>query len=44
MHSTQGKCYSSAEYAALLVEAGFQPGPYQDTVVGRGFLTAVKAG
>ena len=29
-----------AEYAALLHEAGFEPGPYQDTVVGRGFMTA----
>lgn len=44
MHSTQGKCYSSAEYAVLLEAAGFQPGAYQDTVVGRGFLTAEKAG
>lgn len=42
MHSTQGKCYSTAEYAALLVEAGFEPGAYQDTVVGRGFLVARK--
>lgn len=40
MHSTQGKCYSTAEYAALLTEAGFEPGPYADTVVGRGFMTA----
>jgi acetylserotonin N-methyltransferase len=44
MHSTQGKCYSCREYADLLTEAGFQPGPYLDTVVGRGFLAAVKAG
>jgi len=44
MHSTQGKCYSTTEYAALLEEAGFVPGTYEDTVVGRGFLTAVKAG
>jgi predicted O-methyltransferase YrrM len=43
MHSTQGKCYSLGEYTALAQEAGFQPGAYQDTVVGRGFLTAVKA-
>ncbi len=42
MHSTQGKCYSTQEYAALLTEAGFVPGEYQDTVVGRGFMTAVK--
>lgn len=44
MHSTQGKCYSTAEYAVLLAEAGFIPGPYEDTVVARGFMTAVKAG
>jgi predicted O-methyltransferase YrrM len=42
MHSTQGKCYSVGEYAALLREAGFIPGPYLDTLVGRGFMTAVK--
>ncbi|MBB5039871.1 methyltransferase [Prosthecobacter dejongeii] len=42
MHSTQGKCYSTGEYAELLVEAGFTPGDYQDTVVGRGFMVAVK--
>lgn len=42
MHSTQGKCYSTAEYAALLSELGFEPGPYADTVAGRGFMTAIK--
>jgi predicted O-methyltransferase YrrM len=42
MHSTQGKCYSVAEYAALLDEAGFEPGSYQDTAVARGFMTATK--
>lgn len=42
MHSTQGKCYSTGEYAALLREAGFTPGRYEDTRVGRGFMTAVK--
>lgn len=42
MHSTQGKCYSVGEYAALLAEVGFTPGPYQDTVVGRGFMVALK--
>jgi precorrin-6B methylase 2 len=42
MHSTQGKCYSTTEYAALLTEAGFSPGGYQDTAVGRGFMTAVR--
>lgn len=42
MHSTQGKCYSSGEYAQLLTEAGFVPGEYMDTVVGRGYMVAVK--
>jgi hypothetical protein len=42
MHSTQGKCYSVQEYAELLSEAGFQPGSYQDTAVGRGYMTAVR--
>ncbi|MDZ4286482.1 MAG: methyltransferase [Prosthecobacter sp.] len=42
MHSTQGKCYSTGEYAALLTEAGFTPGAYADTVVSRGFMTAVR--
>lgn len=42
MHSTQGKCYSTGEYSALLREAGFDPGPYHDTAVGRGFMTAVR--
>lgn len=42
MHSTQGKCYSTGEYAALMDEAGFTPGVYQDTAVARGFMTAVK--
>lgn len=42
MHSTQGKCYSTSEYAALMREAGFEPGMYHDTVVGRGFMTGVR--
>ncbi len=42
MHSTQGKCYSTTEYAALLEAAGFTPGEYQDTAAARGFMTAVK--
>ena len=42
MNITQGKCYSPAEYGALLKESGFQPGSYQDTIAGRGFMTAVK--
>lgn len=42
MHSTRGKCYSTGEYADLLKEAGFTPGEYVDTRVGRGFMTARK--
>lgn len=42
MHSTQGKCYSTAEYADLLRETGFKPGDYHDTVAGRGFMTATR--
>lgn len=42
MHSTQGKCYSTAEYAVLLDEAGFTPGVYHDTAVARGFMTATR--
>ncbi len=41
MHSTQGKCYSTGEYAALLEDAGFVPGPYEGTAAARGFMTAV---
>lgn len=40
MHSTQGKCYSTTEYATLLDEAGFEAGPYQATVAARGVMTA----
>jgi len=42
MNITQGKCYSAAEYAGLLQEFGFDPGPYQNTIADRGFMTAVK--
>jgi len=42
MHSTQGKCYSVGEYAELMLEAGFTPGGYVETLVGRGFMTGVK--
>ncbi len=40
MHSTQGKCYSTAEYAALLQDAGFHAGEYRDTAADRGFMLA----
>ena len=43
MHSTQGKCYSTTEYAALATEAGFTPGTYEPTAAARGFMTAIKA-
>jgi predicted O-methyltransferase YrrM len=43
MHSTQGKCYSTAEYAALLEDAGFEPGPYHHTVAARGVMTARRS-
>lgn len=42
MHSTQGKCYSTGEYAQLLDEAGFVPGAYHDTIIARGFMTAIR--
>lgn len=42
MHSTQGKCYSTTEYAELLVAAGFKPGKYTDTAAARGFMTAIR--
>lgn len=42
MHSTQGKCYSTTEYAELVDEAGFTPGTYHDTAAARGFMTAVR--
>jgi 2-polyprenyl-3-methyl-5-hydroxy-6-metoxy-1,4-benzoquinol methylase len=42
MNITQGKCYSAAEYGAVLHELGFAVGPYQDTIADRGFMTAVK--
>ena len=42
MHSTQGKCYSIAEYASLLRECGFEPGVYHETAADRGFMTAGK--
>ncbi len=42
MHSTQGKCYSTSEYTALLSDAGFAPGEYHDTVVARGFMAALR--
>lgn len=42
MNITQGKCYSPAEYSAMMVEYGFEAGGYQETVSKRGFMTALK--
>lgn len=42
MNITQGKCYSAAEYGAVLGEVGFEPGAYHDTVGDRGFMTALR--
>jgi hypothetical protein len=42
MNITRGKCYSPAEYGAVLAELGFEAGSYQDTVGHRGFMTALK--
>lgn len=40
MHSTQGKCYSIAEYEAIGREIGFDAFTYRDTVADRGVMTA----
>jgi predicted O-methyltransferase YrrM len=40
MHSTQGKCYSVAEYERALRMAGFDVLGYVDTVADRGVMTA----
>ncbi len=42
MNVTHGKCYTPAEYDAILTESGFEVGGYQDTIADRGFITAVK--
>ena len=42
MHSTQGKCYSTTEYEALLGEAGFREFQFFTTAADRGALTANK--
>jgi hypothetical protein len=42
MHATQGKCYSTAEYAEMLAEAGFGGVEHADTVADRGVMTARK--
>jgi predicted O-methyltransferase YrrM len=42
MHSTQGKCYSTGEYTAMLEEAGFVGPRHADTAADRGVMTARK--
>jgi predicted O-methyltransferase YrrM len=42
MHSTQGKCYSTAEYEVLLGEAGFREFQFFTTTADRGAMTARK--
>jgi hypothetical protein len=42
MHGCEGKCYTPAEYGAILAELEFEVGPYEDTIADRGFITAVK--
>ena len=42
MHGCQGKCYTPAEYGAILAELDFEVGAYEDTIADRGFMTAVK--
>jgi SAM-dependent methyltransferase len=42
MHSTQGKCYSTAEYEGFLREAGFRDFTYFPTAADRGAMTAMK--
>lgn len=42
MNITEGKCYSVTEMRTYLNDAGFESQPAQDTVVDRGFITAIK--
>jgi predicted O-methyltransferase YrrM len=42
MHSTQGKCYSTAEYEEFLSAAGFRELQFSTTAADRGALTAKK--
>lgn len=44
MHSTQGKCYATAEYDELLRDAGFVDVTFADTAADRGVMTARKPG
>ena len=42
MHITQGKCYTPAEYGAVLATNALQPGSFEETIADRGFMTAMK--
>ncbi|MBI3881782.1 MAG: methyltransferase domain-containing protein [Verrucomicrobia bacterium] len=42
MHSTRGKCYSTAEYEMVAGEAGFTGFNYKPTAADRGVMTARK--
>ena len=42
MHSTEGRCYSTAEMAEYLTEAGFRDAVHRDTAAARGIMTAIK--
>ena len=42
MNITQGKCYSAAEYGAILRDLGFETGACVPNISDRSFLTAVK--
>ncbi len=37
---SERKVLKEAEYAALLIDAGFAPGAYRDTAADRGVMTA----
>ena len=44
MHSTRGKCYSTAEFGDALTAAGFTAIAFAETAADRGVMTATKAG
>jgi len=42
MHSTEGRCYSTAEMERYLADAGFRDVAYRDTAAARGIMTATR--
>jgi acetylserotonin N-methyltransferase len=42
MHSSEGRCYSTAEMERYLIDAGFRASSYRDTAAARGIMTATK--